>query len=420
MSAEYVLGVAAGLAAVMGLFMMTVGVVVRRAPLREFGLAALVGAVVLAAVRGPGDGGRWVMVVAPAVAGLGELARLTSDLWRRSHHQHVERSAIKATGLSVAVVVALGAALSLLGRSLPGSLWPHTIPDGTIPDSTVPAGMIPIGTAMVVGVVAASAWGLRRLGRRRQAARRPVLALSAAVIGLAVGTTALASGARATLPASGTGSSQGGAGFGSGGTGGPSVEEVVRPRDRVLPQLPTLEDRSALAVLVLAVLVLVVLVILTRRMQLMPPEDLVPDPVARVPLEAIGGAPLQVQTVDRAVTVAVLDEALVELRQDADPRVAVRLAYAVVTRGLGDASLARRPAESEGEYLQRALMQLGAGAAPLRELTELFWRARFSDEPIDEPMRAAALAALEQIRAQVELRPTAMSGRASDRGAGQP
>ncbi len=393
MNADQVLAVAAGAAAALGLFLLVIGVVLRRPPLRELGLAALVGSVVLAASRGPSNGGDWALFVGPMVACLGEGARVVTDARRRSHHQHIERSCRRAAAGCVGVMAAVGVVLGALGGALPSSLWPHT----------VPSGMLPIGMALLVGLVAGLAWGLGRLGRRRQAARRPLVAVAGAMVGLGVATTALASAARAELP--GRAGDAGNVGLtGTAAEGGPTVAEAVAQRGRVLPKLPTLGDPGALTVLVLAVLVLVVLVILTRRMQLVPPEDLVPDPLVRASLEPAAGAPLTVQTVDRAVTVAVLDEALVELRHDADPRVAVRLAYAIVSRGLGDPSLARRTAESEGEYLQRALLQLGAGATPLGELTQLFWRARFSEELVDEPMRAAALAALQQIRAEVDSR----------------
>ena len=73
----------------------------------------------------------------------------------------------------------------------------------------------------------------------------------------------------------------------------------------------------------------------------------------------------------------------------------------MVARGLGRQDLGRRPAETEGEYLVRAFAALGAGGEALRRLTELFSVARFSDDPVDEAMRAEALAALEQIRVQV-------------------
>ena len=396
MSGQQVAAVVAAMAAVLGLFLVAVGVVLRRPPLRELGLAALVGAAVAVAWRGTTDGGAWAVLVAPMVVCFGEAARLVTDARRRAHHQFIERSCFKAAAVSIGVLVAVAVALSMLGRALPTSLWPQT----------VPSGMLPIGMSLVVGVVALVAGGLRRLGQRRQAVRRPLVVLAAAMAGLGVATTAVASAARAALPSTSGGPDGGGLAV-TAAKEGPSAAQAVGQRGRVLPQLPRLDDAGAFTVLVVAVVVLVVLVILTRRMQLMPPEDLVPDPVVRMPLEPAAGAPLTVQTIDRAVTVAVLDEALVELRHDADPRVAVRLAYAIVSRGLGDPSLARRSAESEGEYLQRALLRLGAGAAPLQELTELFWRARFSEEVIDEPMRAAALAALEQIRTEVDARSTA-------------
>jgi hypothetical protein len=72
-----------------------------------------------------------------------------------------------------------------------------------------------------------------------------------------------------------------------------------------------------------------------------------------------------------------------------------------VASGLGQHARARRPEETEGEYLERTLGALGAGGPALTRLTDLFEVARFSDAPVSERMRQDALDALEQVRAAV-------------------
>ena len=96
-----------------------------------------------------------------------------------------------------------------------------------------------------------------------------------------------------------------------------------------------------------------------------------------------------------------LDAALTVLGDEADPRLAVRLAYAELADGLGRAALRRWSAESETEYLERLLGALGGSGAALRRLTDLFSRARFSTEPISGAMRDEARAALHTLRAAV-------------------
>jgi hypothetical protein len=105
-------------------------------------------------------------------------------------------------------------------------------------------------------------------------------------------------------------------------------------------------------------------------------------------------------------TIALLDASLDDLRREPDPRRAVVAAYARMERRLAARGFARRPAETPTEYLQRALSPRASGAPtvgvePLRELTELAELARFSAAPIDEAMRARAIAALEHLRAEL-------------------
>ena len=97
----------------------------------------------------------------------------------------------------------------------------------------------------------------------------------------------------------------------------------------------------------------------------------------------------------------VLDAALRAIADVSDPRQAIRLAYSLVEDGFGDLAAGRRATESEAEYLRRVLPALGASASALRSLTSLFEVARFSEHLMTHDMRAAAIAALGELRSGV-------------------
>ena len=61
-----------------------------------------------------------------------------------------------------------------------------------------------------------------------------------------------------------------------------------------------------------------------------------------------------------------------------------------------------RLADAPTEHLERSLVLLGAGRSAARRLVELFQRARFSLQEIDEPVRQAALDALAAVRRDLE------------------
>jgi hypothetical protein len=93
-----------------------------------------------------------------------------------------------------------------------------------------------------------------------------------------------------------------------------------------------------------------------------------------------------------------LDDALADLERIREPGLAVRLAYSRAQTGFGRDEVARRPAETEGEYLARLLDRLGVSADAMRRLTDLFEQARFSQHQIDEDMRRAAVDAFTAVR----------------------
>ena len=102
---------------------------------------------------------------------------------------------------------------------------------------------------------------------------------------------------------------------------------------------------------------------------------------------------------------AALDDAALRLREARDPRGAILAAYARMEEVLGAVGLARAPSEAPREYLSRVEPRADA-VDPARRLTELYELARFADVPVTEPMRRAALAAVEDLR-----RTTAVAGR---------
>jgi len=97
-----------------------------------------------------------------------------------------------------------------------------------------------------------------------------------------------------------------------------------------------------------------------------------------------------------------VDAGIEDLRSIRDPRAAVIACYARMERFFRAQGLRRRPSDTPLEFIARALRAHKVdGPSPLG-LTRLFELARFSDRPVDETMRANALAALEDVRARLE------------------
>jgi hypothetical protein len=111
-------------------------------------------------------------------------------------------------------------------------------------------------------------------------------------------------------------------------------------------------------------------------------------------------APLDVRDeADAAALARAIDDALVDLATEPDPRRAVIAAYARMERALRERGVARREWETPTEYLDRVLREFGARAASVDRLTALFQHAKFSHHPVDEGMKREAIVALEQARA---------------------
>ena len=93
-----------------------------------------------------------------------------------------------------------------------------------------------------------------------------------------------------------------------------------------------------------------------------------------------------------------------DLRREPDPRRAVVAAYARMERVLAEHGHGRRPSEAPFEYLARILTALRVRAKAVRDLTELFERAKFSAHAIDAAAKERAIAALQTIRDDLAVR----------------
>jgi hypothetical protein len=98
---------------------------------------------------------------------------------------------------------------------------------------------------------------------------------------------------------------------------------------------------------------------------------------------------------------SLLDDTLEDLHAEPDPRAAIIAAYFRMERGLAAFGIARRRSEAPLEYLERALGRLSVSAPAARRLTDLFERGKFGPAPVDDGMKAEAIAALETIRDEV-------------------
>lgn len=105
---------------------------------------------------------------------------------------------------------------------------------------------------------------------------------------------------------------------------------------------------------------------------------------------------------DQQVVRRVVVQSLDAVRRERDPRRAVLRAYAVMESSLGERGVARGRAETALEYLGRTLRSLRIDGNPVRRLTSLFERAKFSPHTIDEQMKQEALNALERLADDLE------------------
>ncbi len=97
----------------------------------------------------------------------------------------------------------------------------------------------------------------------------------------------------------------------------------------------------------------------------------------------------------------VIDDVLAELEGSTDPREVVIGAYARMERGLTDAGLPPHASEAPYEYLARSLRHLRVSHSAITRLTELFEIARFSNHDVHSQLAEEAIAALNEIKAEL-------------------
>jgi hypothetical protein len=95
---------------------------------------------------------------------------------------------------------------------------------------------------------------------------------------------------------------------------------------------------------------------------------------------------------------ASIGDAISDLEAEPDARRAVIAAYARMEGVLTRNGLRRRASETSVEYLERILLGLTARADAVTRLTALFEEAKFSRHEIDATMKQDAIAALREIR----------------------
>jgi len=116
-------------------------------------------------------------------------------------------------------------------------------------------------------------------------------------------------------------------------------------------------------------------------------------------------APLVVPDDVKTELSTAISDAIDDLEREPDARRAVIAAYARMEGVLARRGHGRKPAETPFEYLSRILLSLRVRAGAVRELTELFERAKFSTHEIDDTMKQRAISSLVSVRD--DLRPAA-------------
>ena len=92
------------------------------------------------------------------------------------------------------------------------------------------------------------------------------------------------------------------------------------------------------------------------------------------------------------------------VRNEPDPRRAVIRAYATMEGTLGEHGLGRLRSETALEYLARTIASLQVSDRPVRGLTDLFERAKFTPRLIDQQMKSDAVSALETLADDLKAR----------------
>jgi Domain of unknown function (DUF4129) len=99
---------------------------------------------------------------------------------------------------------------------------------------------------------------------------------------------------------------------------------------------------------------------------------------------------------------AAVEDSLEDLRREPDARAAIIKIYRNFERVLAAAALPRRTWQTPGEFMRAVLGKSPLPPAPIRSLTGLFERARFSQHPVGAAERESAWRSLIEIRAALD------------------
>lgn len=394
--------VVASTAAALAVVVLVVGVVIVTPPSTTFVVVASVAAVGALGV-GLLTGVGILVSAAYVLAGVGAAASVLADdmgplraalaglvLFASSELSRLSLDARQPCRLDRAVLDRMGARLALTAAAVGGLLVvAAALGRIDLPRLVVPAGVL--GAAALLGVLAGAG---RAHGDDRVRRTVAAVAVLAVVVGALAAAAAVEQDRDDTPPV--------------------AEEQEVRaspvPVDDGSPGSDELDPGTILTLRFVGLALLALVALLLGGVLMLPHAALTLDPYELDPDDDLllsGGAMTGMEEVaDDMGTEAVtaVDEALADLTGDLEPGLAVRLAYDRVQRGFGNAEVARRPSESEAEYLGRLLTMLGVSAPAMGRLTDLFEQARFSEHRIDEEMRADAVAAFTAVRDELAVR----------------
>jgi hypothetical protein len=105
-----------------------------------------------------------------------------------------------------------------------------------------------------------------------------------------------------------------------------------------------------------------------------------------------------------AEVAAALDAGLDALASDdSDPRSVVIACWVRLEQAAADAGTARRPSDAPADYVLRLLTGHQVSRSVLDGLAAVYRQARYSSGPVDDSMRRDAVAALEHLRAELNV-----------------
>ncbi|MGI9597738.1 MAG: DUF4129 domain-containing protein [Acidimicrobiales bacterium] len=181
-------------------------------------------------------------------------------------------------------------------------------------------------------------------------------------------------------------------------------------RSTTVPELVQTDPATLQRVLTLVAVIIVVLVFGVLYLALRRPEALFEldeldaddeDTSFGIALPGQAEQDDEIIEVDDQDLASLLQDLQLEISLERDPGRAIRFGYANIERSLGELELTRDEAETEREFLARALPTLGSAGSSMSSSTDLFERARFGHEQIDESMRQTALTAVGDLLAEV-------------------